>query len=352
MPHGLSLCRLGLCRIGSLLLAALLAAAPVQAQIVTDGSVGPKVSLRGGEIEIGANLGTRRGDNLFHSFEKFGIATGQTATFTGPGDIKNVISRVTGGEVSNIDGKLASTVGQADLYFLNPAGVMFGPNARLDVPGSFHVSTAHELRFADGASFSALDKTGSGLTVAPPEAFGFLDRPPGRIRVDQSALQLNAGKALSLVGGDLDIAGGASGTLSAPGGTVTLTSLTGAGQSRVSDGAVDAARQGTIRLSNQAAMSNQAGIDVSGNGGGTIRLRGGVLVAENSARLAANSTGERDHTGIIDVQAPTMRLDNSVVEADAHSSGRGGTIMIAAGDLQVRNGGQISANNLGNGDGR
>src|SRR3954471_11520699 len=133
------------------LLAALLAAGPVQAQIVTDGSVGPKVSLRGGEIEIGAKLGTRRGDNLFHSFEKFGIATGQTATFTGPGAIKNVISRVTGGEASNIDGKLASTVGKADLYFINPAGVMFGPHAKLDVPGSFHVSTARELRFADGA---------------------------------------------------------------------------------------------------------------------------------------------------------------------------------------------------------
>src|SRR3954449_698312 len=338
MPDGVRSHRLGLP-----LLTALLAAIPVQAQIVTDGSVGPQVSLTGSQVDIGADLGTRTGDNLFHSFEKFGIATGQTATFTGPGTIRNVISRVTGGEISNIDGTLASRVGQADLYFLNPAGIMFGPNARLDVPGSFHVSTAHELRFADGVSFSALDKTGSGLTVAPPEAFGFLDRPPGRIRVDQSHLQLNAGKALSLVGGDLDIAGGASGTLSAPGGTVTLTSLTGAGQSRVSDGAVDAARQGTIRLSNQAA------IDVSGNGGGTIRLRGGVLVAENFLRLAANSTGERDHTGIIDVQAPTMRLDNSVVEADAHSSGRGGTIMIAAGDLQVRNGGQIRANTSGAG---
>src|SRR3954447_21346512 len=168
---------------GPLLLMVLLAATPVQAQIVTDGSVGAKVSLQGGEIKIGADLGTRRGDNLFHSFEKFGIATGQTATFTGPGTIKNVISRVTGGEVSNIDGKLASTVGQADLYFLNPAGVMFGPNAKLNVPGSFHVSTAHELRFADGARFSAVDKTGSGLTVATPEAFGFLDNPLGRITV-------------------------------------------------------------------------------------------------------------------------------------------------------------------------
>src|SRR3954451_3985441 len=202
-------------RIGLLLLAALLVAAPVQAQIITDGSVGPKVSLHGGDIEIGAKLGTRRGDNLFHSFEKFGIGTGQSATFTGPGDIKNVISRVTGGEVSNIDGKLSSTVGQADLYFLNPAGVMFGPNAKLDVPGSFHVSTAHELRFADGARFSALGKTGSGLTVAPPEAFGFLGEAPKPIQVGRSLLQLTPGKVLSLVGGDLMIDGGQTGSAGA-----------------------------------------------------------------------------------------------------------------------------------------
>ena len=74
-----------------LLVALLVAAGPVQAQIVTDGSVGPKVSLSGGQIEVGANLGARSGDNLFHSFETFGIATGQTATFTGPGIIKTAL---------------------------------------------------------------------------------------------------------------------------------------------------------------------------------------------------------------------------------------------------------------------
>src|SRR3954463_15102759 len=236
-------------RLGPPLRAALLAAGPVQAQIVTDGTVGPKVSLHGGEIKIGADLGTRRDNNLFHSFEKFGIATGQTATFTGPGTIKNVISRVTGGEVSNIDGKLASTVGQADLYFLNPAGVMFGPNATLDVPGSFHVSTAHELRFADGARFSALDKTGNGLTVAPPEAFGFLDKPPGRIAVDQSQLRLQPGKTLSLVGGDLTVDGGETGGMGVEDGKVHLTSATGPGGVRIADAATAVSQQGDIRVS-------------------------------------------------------------------------------------------------------
>jgi filamentous hemagglutinin family protein len=338
MPHGLPSCRLG-----PPLIAALLFAGPVHAQIVTDGSVGPKVSLRGGQIEIGADLGSRRGDNLFHSFEKFGIATGQTATFTGPGAIKNVISRVTGGEVSNIDGKLASKVGQADLYLLNPAGVMFGPNATLDVPGSFHVSTAHELRFADGASFSAVDQAGSGLTVAAPEAFGFLDRPPSRITVDRSRMEIAPGKALSLIGGDIDIAGGPSGSISAMGGTVTLTSVAGAGQSRIADGAVDAARQGTVRARDQTRITT------SGNNGGNVRVRSGVLTIDNST-IAADRTGELDTAGGIDLQAGFLSIINgSTVSTDTSSAGQGGTTTVSSDQLELRRGGVIRSNTLGTG---
>jgi filamentous hemagglutinin family protein len=318
-----------------LLLAALLAAAPVQAQIVTDGTLGPKVSLQGGEIKIGADLGSRRGDNLFHSFEKFGIATGQSATFTGPGDIRNVISRVTGGEISNIDGKLASKVGQADLYFLNPAGVMFGPNARLDVPGSFHASTAHELRFTDGTHFSTLDKTGSGLTVAPPEAFGFLDKTLGRIAVDGSQLQLTPGKTFSLVGGDLDLSGDASVTAAA--GTVNLVSVASAGQARVFDGEVDAIQLGSIRLTNQAAVNAQ------GDGGGMVRIRGGVLVADNSTIDASNTT-EQAAVGGIDLRVDAARLTNSRIVSDALGAGSAGSIMVAAGTLEVRDGSAITSN--------
>jgi large exoprotein involved in heme utilization and adhesion len=243
-----------------------------------------------------------------------------------------VISRVTGGEVSNIDGTLASTVGQADLYFLNPAGVMFGPNAQLDVPGSFHVSTAHELRFADGARFSALDKTGSGLTVAPPEAFGFLDKAPVRITVDQSQLQLKPGKTFSLVGGDLDLVDGAH--LAAASGTINLAAAASAGQVRVLDSTVDAARQGAIRVADQAL------IDVSGNGGGTIRIRGGTLEVQNSS-VYADNTGERDSTTGLDLQAGSIEIANSAVTADVLGSGQGGAARVNAGHLVIRNGGYV-----------
>jgi filamentous hemagglutinin family protein len=338
------------------LLAALLTALPVQAQIVTDGSVGPKVSLQGGEIKIGAGLGSRRGDNLFHSFEKFGIATGQTATFSGPGDIKNVISRVTGGEISNIDGTLASRVGQADLYFLNPAGVVFGPNAKLDVPGSFHVSTAHELRFTDGARFSALDKTGSGLTVAPPEAFGFLDRAPKGITVDKSQLRLQPAKTLSLVGGDLMIDGGQTGSVRTEDGVVQLVSAAASGVVRIADAATMVDQRGAVRMTQSQGRPTGTGtlgtIDVSGpNGEGTIRIRGGQVVVED-AWIFSDNYGSRDSTGGINVQTDGLVMQGvkSFLTTDVFGAGRGGMITVETKDLEVRDGATLGSITSAGGD--
>ena len=125
------------------------------AQIITDGTVGAQVTLNGIDVDIVETLGTRSGDNLFHSFETFNIQADGTVTFTGASDINNVISRVTGGEVSNIDGVLRSEVGSANFFFINPAGVAFGEGGSVDVPASFHLSTAEELRFVDGTVLSA-----------------------------------------------------------------------------------------------------------------------------------------------------------------------------------------------------
>jgi filamentous hemagglutinin family protein len=133
------------------------AGSPVAAQVVLDGTTGPAGALAGPDYAIRADLGRRAGGNLFHSFERFSIPSRGSATFSGPAGIENVISRVTGGERSDIDGVLRSSISGADLWFLNPAGVVFGPNMRLDLQGSFHVSTADELRFEDGAAFCAAD---------------------------------------------------------------------------------------------------------------------------------------------------------------------------------------------------
>jgi large exoprotein involved in heme utilization and adhesion len=106
-----------------------------------------------------------------------------------------------------IDGRLRSEIAGANLYMLNPSGVLFGPNASLEVSGSFHVSTADFLGFADGAKFSAALGQESMLTVAPPVAFGFLGPNPGAITIRESVLRVPTGKTLSIVGGDIEIVG-------------------------------------------------------------------------------------------------------------------------------------------------
>ncbi|MDM8516022.1 filamentous hemagglutinin N-terminal domain-containing protein [Desulfobacterales bacterium HSG16] len=121
--------------------------------ISTDGSLGQKMNLSRPNYEIKAELGKQVEANLFHSFQQFNIHSNESATFSGPDSAQNIISRVTGGNASWIDGKIGSTILNADFYFLNPAGVMFGPNVSLDLGGSFHVSTADYLRMGENDRF-------------------------------------------------------------------------------------------------------------------------------------------------------------------------------------------------------
>src|SRR6266542_2736059 len=150
-----------------------------QAQITLDGSLGPRGPLTGPNYAIPATMGQIRGPNLFHSFGQFNIQKGESATFSGPPSISNILSRVTGGQPSTIDGVLRSQIPRAHLYLLNPSGVLFGPNATLDVQGSFHVSTADYLRLADGTCFVARLSDTTTLSVAPRPPLGFwTDRRP------------------------------------------------------------------------------------------------------------------------------------------------------------------------------
>src|SRR5215211_2632312 len=111
---------------------------PVWAQGITvDGRLSPAQTLAGPNYAIGANLGRQVGGNLFHSFGAFGLNKGEAATFSGPASVANVIGRVTGGAASSIDGTIASKIQGANVYLINPAGVVFGPNAKVDVSGSF-----------------------------------------------------------------------------------------------------------------------------------------------------------------------------------------------------------------------
>ena len=145
---------------------------PFFAEIVLDGTLGPAGPLPGPDFAIEANLGQQMGNNLFHSFTTFNLNAGENATFYGPTSIENIISRVTGGQPSYIDGSFISNI-PADMYFLNPAGVMFGEQARLDIQGSFHVSTADYLRLGADGRFATTHPENTLLTIARPVLLDF-----------------------------------------------------------------------------------------------------------------------------------------------------------------------------------
>jgi filamentous hemagglutinin family protein len=171
--------------------------------ITSDGTMGTVINQLGNIYNIDG--GTIRKPNLFQSFGLFSVGTGDTASFNGPVGIENIIGRVTGGQQSIIDGIIKSTISGANLYLLNPYGVLFGKNASLNISGSLHVSTASYLGFTDGARFYANLSDKSTLTSAPIAAFGFLNNTPAPITLQESPLQVPMGKTLSVVGGDINI---------------------------------------------------------------------------------------------------------------------------------------------------
>jgi len=174
--------------------------------VVVDGSLSsaktPTV-LSGPNYAITPDLGKQVGNNLFHSFQSFNLTKGEVATFSGPTNVANVLTRVTGGQASTIDGTIRCTIPNANFYLMNPAGVLFGPNANLDVSGSFAVTTANYIKMADGSRFSAFINPSEDtiLTTAPPTGFGFLAAAPSAIVIDGSSLAVGQDKSLSIVGG-------------------------------------------------------------------------------------------------------------------------------------------------------
>lgn len=336
--------RLGVYLASTLVLLCSVLGALCQAQITLDGSLG-QGALRGPHYVIPASLGQQRGPNLFHSFAHFNILPGQSATFTGPATIDNILSRVTGGERSLINGILRSDIAGANVFLLNPTGILFGPQARLEVSGAFHASSADYLRMADGARFVAHLSGDSALSVAPPVAFGFLGtHPPAPLTVRESTLELPAGKTLSLLGGDVQLRAG---HLLAPGGRIYLASMASAGEVTFS------LTEPRLEVPPLAALgrielTQGAFVDASGNGGGTVVIRSGQLRVEQS-NIFADTTGARDGAAtaldILATERVTITQD-SFVTADVLGRGQGGDITITTGRFALTHGALLGARAL------
>lgn len=311
-----------------------------RAAVTLDGTFGTPGPLAGPDYVIPDSVGHTRGNNLFHSFGQFNLTSSESATFTGPANIQNVIGRVTGG-ASTIDGRISSQIAGANLYFINPSGIVFGPNASLDVSGSFHASTADYLRLADGGIFHASNPGASNLTLAPPAAFGFLASSAAAISVQRgsNALQVSTGQTLSLVGGNIDIVGpGGFGTatLAAPGGRINLVSVASPGELAHLSGDLDT---GSFATLGDVRMSNAAFVSVAGDPGGTLAIRAGKFTMDFSATTSANNAAI-DHPGVgTDIRVRgDMVVQDSEIASTSFGAGRAGAIVISADALTIAGG--------------
>ncbi len=318
--------------------------------------------------------GGRSGGNLFHSFSQFSIPTGKQAIFNNAADVQNIFSRVTGGTASSIDG-LIQTQGMANLFLLNPQGILFGPNAQLNLGGSFLGTTATHIKFADGTTFSSLGPVAPILTLSVPiglqmgEAAAIQVQGTGhRLGGDfpvilpyvpyapYQGLQVQPSQTLALIGGDIDLTGG---VLQAPGGRIELGSVA---QGEVSlqgiasgfaAGYVGITQFGTVHLGQQSSL------EVGAVKSGTIQVQAGqVNLQEGSVISGMNFGAETAGTirilatqGLtVDGTAPDLAVQSTIIQ-DNFGSGTGGELAIVTPNLLVQAGAGIFSRNYGSGPG-
>ena len=260
--------------------------------------------------------GTQSGANLFPSFEQCGLSTGQAAIFVGNPDLANIWGRVTGGQVSAIDGLLQTQNTSANLYLMNPAGIVFGPNASLDLGGSFTATTATAIGF--GTSwFNANGTADYAALVGSPNQFAFTGAIGGAI-VNEANLGVNPGESLTLLGGTVVNTG----NLTAPGGLVQVRAVPGESVVRLAqDGMVLALD--LEPLPGDGALTQ--GIDPLSlpellTGGSVSHATALVIDPDGTVRLT--SGGSAIATGAGDVAF------GGTATVDAGSQGTGGQIQI------------------------
>jgi len=323
----------------------------LQAQVTSDGTVNTQVNQDGNSAEIVG--GETRGGNLFHSFQDFSVGTGNEAFFNNANDIANIFSRVTGGNISNIDGLIRAN-GSASLFLVNPAGIIFGENARLDIGGSFYGSTASSVLFEDG-EFNATDLENPPLlTVNAPIGLGFRDNPGDIVNSSianrDKGLSVNPGNNISLFGGNVDFDGG---KITAPGGKVELGGLSATGNiSFDADGDLDF--PAAINKAN-ISLSNRATINVRGNNGGAININANNLEFAGASLFLA---GIDTNLGFAEAQAGNIEIDTNNIIARQDSQirnetlgiGNSGDINLTVDNLDFTEGSGIAASSFGQGN--
>ncbi|WP_190464180.1 two-partner secretion domain-containing protein [Aerosakkonema funiforme] len=342
------------------------------AQIIPDATlpINSHIKIDGDTIII--ERGTANSGNLFHSFQQFSIPTGGTAYFNNASDIQNIFTRITGGSISHIDGIIKAN-GAANLFLLNPNGIIFGPNASLNIGGSFFATTANSVKFGGGSEFSAINpQVPPLLTVNVPIGLQFGSNPgqivvqgPGNnLKIDSETygeevyirddrpvgLQVNPRQTLALIGGEILLAGG---NLTAPNGRIEIGSVAAEGQVKLA-----ATQLGWILNYSESQnfsdihFDRAASADTSGEGGGSIQIQSRQLsLGEGSAILALTLGSEpggnidiRTSDSVLISGANSQRVYSFIAaETNPNSTGNAGNISIETNRLILDDGALISS---------
>ena len=351
------------------------------------------VTPNGNRYDISGGSFSGDGANLFHSFTQFGLSEAQTANFLTNPNIQNILGRITGGNPSLINGLIQVTGGNSNLFLMNPAGMIFGPNASLNVPGSFNATTATGIGFGNNQWFSAIGNNNWATLIGTPNSFAFTNLPGGSI-VNAGNLTVTPGQSLSLIGGTVVNTG----QVTAPSGNILISAVPGNNLVRISQagnllsldiqptanqsslpnnwtqpvlslpelltgqGVAQATGltvnpNGEVVLTGNVAVPVTAGtaiasgsLNVSGNTGGTVNILGDKVgvIAGNIDASGINGGGNvligGDYQGLGTVPNAlrTFVSSDSTINADAVSNGNGGRVIVWA-DETTRFNGNITA---------
>ncbi|MBC1221409.1 S-layer family protein [Nostoc sp. UCD121] len=348
------------------------------AQVSSDGTTNTIVNQSGNNFNI--LNGREKGNNLFHSFTNFSLPTGTSATFdlTNTPNITTIFSRVTGGNISQIDG-LISTLhsnNPVSLFVMNPAGIVFGQNARLDISGSFVGTTANSIKFADGVEFSATNLLSPPLLTMNVPVGLQMGQNPGSIQIrgqghdllhppnflnpvtrnlQQAGLRVFPGKTLALIGNGIQLDAG---VLIAESGHIELGSVgTGSINLNTNTPNWEFGYSPNQNLSD-IHITRAALIDASGNPGGSIYLQGKDIRIQDSSIVFIQHQGEQN-AGRIKINADLLEMtgalqnkDQSLIMSENLGSGSGANIDVSVRQIVVQDGGGILSTtylNRGNG---
>ncbi|MFW5779769.1 MAG: filamentous hemagglutinin N-terminal domain-containing protein, partial [Coleofasciculus sp.] len=264
--------------------------------IVSDDSTDTTVNQQGNRFDIEGGELSGDGANLFHSFSEFGLDSGQIANFLSNPSIQNILSRITGGDASVINGLIQVSGGTSNLFLINPAGIIFGNEAQLNVPAAFTATTATGISFGDNL-FNATGINDYTSLVGTPNGFVFNTPEPGSI-VNTGTLEVNSEQNLSLIGGTVV----STGELVAPEGQITVTTVPGNQWVRISQAGqllsleVPAAATevpftplSLPQLLTGGNVGNATGLSV--NEQGEVALTGSGIAIDNGDLVAKTVTG-------------------------------------------------------------